>query len=400
VSAAGPLLDAGRITALPGLLAELGADAWLLYDFQDRSPVAHTLLGLGHTTRRGFALFPAEGPPVALCHPVDLPAWAPWPWELRRYTQRYEFEAGLRALLGGARIVAMEVSPGSAIPTLDLVPAGIVGVLEGLGVRVISSGDLVTAFHARWSEHGLDLHRAAARVVRSVAHEALRLAARSARGPAPFAEAELRDWIRARLREEGLTEQEDAIVAVGPSSADPHYEPEGVGAPILADALVLVDLWGAFSGGVPADQTWMGYLGAAPPDDVREVWGAVRDARDGALAFLEERAHARRDVRGYEVDAVARASLRSTGFDDAFVHRLGHSIDTQLHGSGPNLDDFETRDERRLLPGVGFSVEPGVYLPGRFGVRSEVNVFWGESGPEVTPSEIQRDLLLLDGSEP
>ena len=247
---------------------------------------------------------------------------------------------------------------------------------------------------------GLRLGCAAARVVRSVAHEALRRAAWSARGPAPFAEAELRDWIRGRLREEGLTEQEDAIVAVGPSSADPHYEPEGAGAPILADALVLVDLWGAFSEGIPADQTWMGYLGATPPDDVRKVWGAVRDARDGALAFLKERAHARRDVRGYEADAVARASLRSAGFDDAFVHRLGHSIDTQLHGSGPNLDDFETRDERRLLPGVGVSVEPGVYLPGRFGVRSEVNVFWGESGPEVTPPEIQRDLLLLDGSEP
>jgi Xaa-Pro aminopeptidase len=162
--------------------------------------------------------------------------------------------------------------------------------------------------------------------------------------------------------------------------------------------LLLIDLWGAFAGSVAADQTWMGMLGSSIDARTREIWEAVRDARDAALTFLRERATAGAEVRGYEVDDVARGLIEERGFGDRFVHRTGHSIDIELHGSGPNLDNLETKDDRVLVPGVGFSVEPGIYVPGEIGVRAEVNVHWGPDGPEVTPSEVsevQRDIFLL-----
>jgi Xaa-Pro dipeptidase len=190
-------------------------------------------------------------------------------------------------------------------------------------------------------------------------------------------------------------DQTDCIVAVGRTAADPHYMPAGPGEPLARGELVLIDLWGAFQGSVPADQTWMGYLGTEIDSRTREVWEAVRDARDAALDFLRERFEAGEEVRGFEVDRVARDLISRRGYGERFVHRTGHSIDTELHGTGPNLDDLETRDDRLLVSGVGFSVEPGIYVPGEIGVRSEVNVHWGEDGPEVTPSAVQRDVFLL-----
>jgi Xaa-Pro aminopeptidase len=211
----------------------------------------------------------------------------------------------------------------------------------------------------------------------------------------PTTEGALSEWIREEMRSKGLVEQMDCIVAIGPKAADPHYAPEGEGEPITRGSVLLIDLWGAFPRSVAADQTWMGFLGSKLDERTQEVWEAVRDARDAALAFLRERAAAGAEVRGLEVDDVARAVIRERGFGDNFVHRTGHSIDTELHGSGPNLDNLETRDDRALVPGVGFSVEPGIYLADELGVRAEVNVYWGPNGPEVTPSEVQRDIFLL-----
>jgi Xaa-Pro dipeptidase len=202
-----------------------------------------------------------------------------------------------------------------------------------------------------------------------------------------------------RLAAGGVTVDADVHVAVGPGSADPHYAPAGEGAPIEAGKVLLVDLWGRTSAeAVHADQTWMGFLGTRLPDDVAEVWSAVRDARDAAVAFLRRRHGERALVKGFEVDDVARGVIRERGYADYFIHRTGHSIDTRLHGSGPNLDNLESRDDRVLLTGVGFSVEPGVYLPGRFGIRSEINVHWGERGPEVTPRAPQTEMPLLTGA--
>lgn len=376
------------------LLGELDVDAWLLYDFGGQNPLAHRLLGVGKTTRPAFALIPRDGAPVLLRHRIEASPWRGWPWETHAYVGWREMRDELGGLLEGLRVVAMEVSRGGAVPTLDRVPSGVVELVRGTGVEVTSSADLITVFHARWPARGLELHRLAAETVRTTALAAFERAVDAAGKGAPLREAEVMDWIRLRLSDEGITDQVDCIVACGSHTSDPHYQPRDRGASLDSGSLVLIDLWGRHPGGIPADQTWMGFLGERAPDRVREIWSATAEARDAALDLLAERFERRQPVRGWEVDAAARATLARHGLDSYFIHRLGHSIDEDLHGSGPNLDDFETHDERRLLAGVGFSVEPGVYIPGELGVRTEVNVHWGVDGPEVTPREAQTELLL------
>lgn len=376
-------------------LQELDVDGWLLYEFHGINRIAVSLLGLGKTTRRSFVLIPAKGEPIALIHAIEASSWRHWKFERRNYSGWRELEAGLAELVAGKQRVAMEISPGGAVPGLDYVPAGAASVLLGLGLELVSSGDLVSRFHSAWTPKQLADHKTAAEIVAGVARRAFSQAAKAVRAKKPITEGALSEWIREELRAKGLTEQMDCIVAIGPKAADPHYAPEGDGETITRGSVLLIDLWGAFPGSVPADQTWMGFLGSKLDKRTQKVWEAVRDARDAALAFLRERAEAGAEVRGYEVDDVARAVIRERGFGDRFVHRTGHSIDTELHGSGPNLDNLETKDDRSLVTGVGFSVEPGIYLADQLGVRAEVNVYWGPDGPEVTPSEVQRDVFLL-----
>ncbi len=392
-----PLLDPSRLAELRTLLVEEGVDGWLLFDFRDQNPPAHALLGLGKTTRRAFALYPREGDPILLHHAIEASAWRGWQWEKRTYSGWEELERKLDELLRGRGRLAAEISPGSAVPTVDRIPAGVAELIRRSGVELVSSATFISAFHSRWSAEELHLHRKAAGLLPAVARGAFELAARRAHGGDPMGEGELSEWIHAELRTRGISEGIGCSVAGGVNASDPHYHPEGAGAPIGVDTLLLVDLWGAFPGGVAADQTWMGFLGGEPTPRQRQVWEAVRDARNGALTFLRERWDAGNEVRGFEVDDVARGILRERGLDRWFVHRLGHSMDRELHGSGPNLDNLETRDDRRLLEGLGFSVEPGVYIPGELGLRTEVNVYWGPDGPEITGPTPQDELLLFPG---
>ncbi len=391
-----PLLAPHAPAQVAALLEEAGIDGWLLYDFRDQNPLAHALLGLGKTTRRSFVLFRREGEPRLLRHAIEASSWRGWKGEEATYAGWEALEGALASLLEGVERVAMETSPRSAVPTVDRVPGGVLELVRGTGVEVVTSGDLVSHFHSAWSEAGLRSHRTAAEVVKTVALGAFERVARGVRRGAPLREGEVMRWIVGELRSRGLVEHTGCIVAIGPRAADPHYAPEGDGERIEAGVPLLIDLWGAEAGGVAADQTWMAYLGSRPDPRTLEVWEAVRDAREAALALLQSAPAEGRELRGWEVDRVARDLLEARGFGEAFVHRLGHSIDRELHGSGPNLDDLETRDERRILPGTGFSVEPGVYLAGEIGVRSEVNVYWGVDGPEITPAVRQDDLLLLD----
>ena len=395
----GGLLTPSKIDEVPGLLSESRTDGWLLYDFHEQNPLARRLLGPGRTTRQAFALFPRNGKPTLLHHVIESSAWSRWPWESKVYEGWRELGRELGDLLAGMGVVAMEISERGGLPSIDRVPYGVVRLVQALGPRVVSSAELVTALHGRWSEEALLLHRSAAGVVRRTALDAFDRAAAGVAEGRPIREAELMDWIRGKLRSSGLTDQEDCIVAGGARAADPHYEPSEGGELLESGTVVLIDLCGRQPpDGVPADQTWMGFLGSNAPNRVREVWTAVREARDAVLEFLARRAGTRGYVRGFEVDRVARRSLAKRGLDSFFVHRLGHSIDSQLHGAGPNLDDLEIREERALIPGIGFSVEPGVYIPGEMGVRSEVNVYWGTDGPVVTPEKIQERLLLPTGA--
>lgn len=375
-------------------LEELGADGWLLFDFHGLNPVAGRVLAFGGLgSRRLFVLIPREGPPTAVAHKIELQPMEGFPGVIIPYARWEELHAALGPLVKG-KTLAMEVSPGDAVPYLDRIPHGVVQLLEGLGARIVSSDQLVTRFAARWSKPELEDHLAAAEILAEVAKDQLKWAV--TQGGSGLTETALQRRVVADMESRGLKLTSHPIVGFGPNAANPHYEPqEGRDRTLGRDEVVLLDLWGGRGrvDTVFADQTWMGFSGPKVPSKVQRVWEVVRGARDAAVALVEERVREGKPLAGFEVDRAARGVIEAAGFGASFVHRTGHSIDRDLHGSGPHMDDFETHDERRLIPGVGFSVEPGVYLVGEFGVRSEVNMYWGEQGARVTPKTPQRDLI-------
>ncbi len=374
-------------------LAQAGADAWLLYDFHRINPVLGRVLGIGGMgTRRLFVLLPAEGEPVAVAHKIELQPLEGFAGRVVPYARWEELHAALGPLVYG-KTLAMEISPEDAVPYLDRVPYGVVQLITRLGGTVVPSGPLVTTFAARWSPAELADHLAAAEILASVARSTLAQAVTE--GGTGLRETALQSRVIRALEEQGLVLDTLPIVGFGPNAANPHYEPEaGRDAVLEREQVVLLDLWaGRARDTVFADQTWMGFSGTRPPARVAEVWGVVRDARDAAVAAIQNAVRAGRPVLGFEGDRAARAVIERAGYGASFVHRTGHSIDRDLHGSGPHLDDYETHDDRRLVPGVGFSVEPGIYLKGEFGLRSEVNMYWGPQGPVVTPAEPQREMI-------
>lgn len=379
--------------ALRAGLESAGADGWLLFDFHGLNPVAGRVLGLtGMGTRRLFALFPKEGEPVAVAHRIELQAFEKFPGTVLPYSRWEELHEALRSIVAG-RTLAMEISPDDAVPYLDRVPYGVVELLTRLGARIVPSGQLVTTFAARWSAEEAEGHRAHAETLAEIARAALALAVRE--GGTGLTETALQRRVVDAIHARGLVFDHPPIVAFGANAANPHYEPgTGADAQLEPNQVVLLDLWaGRALGTVFADQTWMGFSGEHPPDRVLRVWDTVRAAREAACRHIQERVRVGEPVAGFEGDRAARGVIEAAGFGAYFVHRTGHSIDRDLHGSGPHLDDYETHDERQLVPGVGFSVEPGIYLPGEFGMRSEVNMYWGEAGPVVTPAEPQTALI-------
>ncbi|MDE2762238.1 MAG: M24 family metallopeptidase [Gemmatimonadota bacterium] len=384
------------VAKVQAALRAMGLDGWLIYDFKDRNPIGRSLLGLEWTTRRGFALVPASGRPRLLIHAIEHSSWRHLDWPRESYSSRLQMVEKLRGLLAGRTRVATETSPRGDVPYLDLLPAGIRDVIAGTGVELHSSGDLVSTFYAVWTPDQREEHGRASEVVRTLARDAFARAAGHVSRGETITEGALSTWIRDELARRGTPAQADCIVAIGPRAADPHYDPGEVGEPIRRGDLLLIDLWGALhEGSVPADQTWMGYLGSDLPPRIGELWETLKAARDGVVDSLRTR-HARGEViRGFEADDVARGIITDAGYGEYFIHRTGHSIDRDLHGRGPNLDNLETRDDRVLVPGVGFSVEPGIYIRDDVGMRTEINVFVGPSGPEVTVSEPQQDVFLL-----
>jgi Xaa-Pro aminopeptidase len=392
------MLSPATLPAVQRALTEAGVDGWLIYDFRGTNPIARALLGLdGFVTRRFFVWVPARGVPVALTHNIEQGVWGAWPdeWVRERYSAWWALEELLAKTVRGRR-VAMEYSEGDAVPYLDRIPAGVIEMVRAAGATVVSSGNLVSRFYAVWSEAQLASHRRAAEVVAEVAKDALRFAGEQARAARPAAEHEIQARIMAAFSRAGLGTDHAPNVSVGANAANPHYQPSAEHVQLVTMGnVLLIDLFAQEPDGVYADQTWMAVLGA-PSARVVEIWEAVRDARDAALGLLQERVTTRTPVHGSEVDDAARAVVQARGFGDHFTHRTGHSIDPrELHGSGPNLDNLETRDDRLLIPGVGFSVEPGIYISGFVGVRSEVNVYYGDGELVVTPTEIQRDLMVV-----
>lgn len=375
-----------------------GVDGWLFYDFRGINPVAAELIGIsGFVTRRIFVWVPVTGTPVAVTHAIEQTVWEHWPshWGKVIYSAWTALEQHVATLVKGKRI-AMEYSAGGAVPYLDRIPAGMLEMIRAAGSTVVSSGDMVSAFYARWSDHDLASHRRAAVVVAEVARDALRFAGEQARNGRPAMEHEVQARIASAFTRAGLEFSHAPNVSWGANAANPHYEPSADRpVPVATGHTLLIDLWATEPGGVYADQTWMASLGA-PNARAVAIWEAVRDARDAALALLREKATARTPVRGADIDDAARAIIKSRNFGEYFTHRTGHSIDARdLHGSGPNLDNLETREERLIFHGIGFSVEPGIYIPGEIGMRSEVNCCFQDGELVVTPGEYQREMMVV-----
>jgi Xaa-Pro aminopeptidase len=392
------VLDVNSLAAIQSAIRDAGVDGWLIYDFHGLNPIAVGMLQLhGMTTRRFFVYVPASGTPTALTHNIEQGPWNTWPanWGKERYSSWRELESRVSNLVRGKK-VAMEYSPGDAVPYLDRVPAGVIELVREAGADVVTSADLVSRFYAVWNDEQRASHERAARAVSTIGQEAIRLAGSRADSAAPMTEYALATWIRDRFTAGGLETDHGPIVAIGPNAANPHYEPTAEqSATIKRGDVLLIDLWAKERDGVYADQTWMGSLGQ-PTDRDKAIWLAVRDARDAAISLLEKKISAHQAVSGGEVDDTARAVIVKRGFGEFFVHRTGHSIDPRdLHGSGPHIDNLETREERALIPGVGFSIEPGVYLAGDVGMRSEVNAYVGTDTVLITPRDYQKDLLIV-----
>jgi Xaa-Pro dipeptidase len=390
----GPL----ELRRLQPVVADAGVDGWLLFDFRGRNPIAAAVLGdeiVG--SRRVFVLIPPSGPPTAVVHAVDAELWRGWPaeWTKRVWVTREALAEELGMLVRGRRL-AIDISPQGAIPYLDGVPAGVADWLKSLGATLVPSAELVTRSCSVWTPEDVASHRRAAAAISGIAREGMTRAGAAAVGGRPITEHELAVWIRERFDRAGLERESGPSVSWGPNAARTHYEPTAdESRPIVRGALLLVDLWAKEPGGIYADQTWMAAIGP-PSDRDAELWRVVLTARDAALALIGQRVRAGAPIRGAEADAAAKRVIREAGHLDHTVSRTGHSIDRYgLHGFGPPIDDTETYDDRLLLPGVGFSVEPGVYLPGVAGVRSEVNVVVQDRDILVTPEDYQRELLAV-----
>lgn len=377
-----------------------GVDGWLLYDFQGSDPLARRVLGIApdaHLTRRWFYFVPKKGKPKKLVHRIEPGALEHLPGDRQLYAGWRELEKRVREVLLGARKVAMNYSPGNAIPYVSRVDAGTLEMVRTTGVEVSTAADLVQQFEAVWTGEQLETHIRAAKALRSIVGEAFDFVAKKISGK--LTEFDVQQFIMEGFEKNGLVTDSDLIVAVGPNSGNPHYAPNrNIHQPISKGDFLLIDIWGKEKGqdAVYADITWTGYLGLGNhvPEKYTKIFEIVRDARDAGLRFIQEGMRAKRMIRGAEIDDVVRGHIASKGYGDYFIHRTGHNIGQEVHGNGANIDNFETREERKLLPYTCFSIEPGIYLK-EFGVRSEIDVYLTENDAVVYGRPIQTNVIPI-----
>ncbi len=416
-----------HITAIQQALREAGLDGWLFYDFRGSDPLAVRILKLDparHMTRRWYYLVPAQGTPTKLLHRIEPHSLDDVPGEVRLYLSWQEQHECLRQALAslgrpshkparvwgswtsepipmGAQVpvkIAMQYSPMNAIPYISRVDAGTIELIRSFGVEVVTSADLVQRFEAVWTDAQYASHCHASSALRRIVDEAFGRVRAEVINGATYTEYDLQQDILTRIAARGMQTYFPPIAAVNAHSADPHYSPPAEGsAPIRRGDLVLIDLWakGTAPGSMYGDITWTGYVGETVPARHAEIFAIVASARDAAVAFVRQEVGAGRFPCGGEVDDVCRRVIQNAGYGDRFLHRTGHSIGEEVHGNGANIDNLETRDGRRLLPHTCFSIEPGIYLPGDFGIRSEVDVYITEREAIVTGIPIQTAIVPI-----
>ena len=388
-----------KLSEIQKALVSSELDGWLLFDFHGLNPIATRVAGLGGAhmmTRRWFGLVPSKGEPVWLHSAIEAYVFADLPGKKIAYVGWRQLEEKLGSILQGHRRVAMEYSPGGAIPYVSRVDGGTLEMVRACGVEVVTSADLVQAFEACWSPEALASHRRSARHLDEIVQRTFHEIASSVGSGRSRTEFEIQQFMMELFRTREL-HAEPPIVAVNANAGNPHYEPvQGKSASIQNGDLVLLDLWcrEKADSAVFADITWMGFVGKTVPTRYDDVWKAVSGGRDAAIEYVLGSVKEGKVLRGCDVDDVARAFIRDRGYDRFFIHRTGHNVGREVHGNGAHLDNLETRDERRLIPRTGFTIEPGVYLP-EYGIRSEVNLYIAENGAEVTTSVQDRITPIL-----
>jgi Xaa-Pro aminopeptidase len=373
--------------ALQKTLATEGVDGWLLYDFHGSNPIAVSLAGLTgtHTTRRWYYFIPATGTPKKLVHAIESKTLDGLPGTRTTYAGRLQLEQGVSEMLRGSKVIAMEFSPECSIPYLSRVDGGTIDFIRRLGMRIVSSGDLVGRFEAAWDAAAIATHRTASEKLYRIKDRAFEYAGAKLKAGDPVHEFEVQQMMVQWFKDEGLIADAAPIVGAQENAGNPHYAPTRESSrPIGPNELLLLDLWGKLPvpGAVYADITWTGFAGE-PPAEIATAFGVIVAGRDAAIRKVQSAVAAGEPVHGWEVDRATRDVITKAGFADQFIHRTGHSLGEEVHGNGVHMDDYETHDDRRLVPGTGFTIEPGIYTP-TFGVRTEINMVVGERSAEVT----------------
>lgn len=393
-----------NLSEIQQALKEHNLEGWLLYDFRGRDPLAIKILGLDpakFTSRRWYYFIPREGEPVKLVSMVEQTTLDTLPGKKLRYLAWREMHAQIQAMLGNCKRIAMNYSPLNHIPYTSMVDAGTIELIRSLGYEPVSAADLIQQFEALIDEQGFRSHAEAGEIVLKIKDEAFAEIGRAVRSGRKVTEYDIQQFIMRRFEEEGLTcEGHGPIVGINEHPANPHFEPTPQNSYVFKPGdKILIDLWAKKNqpGAIYYDVTWCGYLGDKPPAKYLEIFNTVRDARKAARQFIVQKFAAGEPCYGWEVDDVCRNVVKKAGYGEYFIHRTGHSIGVNVHGNGVNIDNLETKDERRIVPGVCFSIEPGIYLEGEMAARSEINVFIipGGRGEVAVCGEEQEELILV-----
>ena len=394
-------MDEAHIESLQEALLQDKLDGWLFYSFRGSDPIAENILRLDHakfTTRRWFYFVPAKGTPQKIVHAIETGTLDSLPGNKQIYLPWQQLHEHLRNVLSGVRKIAMQYSPMNAIPYISRVDAGTVELVRSFGIEVVSSADLVQTFEAVWSDEQLETHLYAAKHMREIVDVTAAEVGRRVRGNVPVTELDIQDFILKEFDRRDLTAGHPPIVAINAHSADPHYAPNADdNLPMRKGDFLLVDMWSKrrLPHAVYDDITWTFFIGGAVPEEYQKIFNVVREGRDAAIKAAQQRYPAGEVLYGWQIDDVARQSISKAGYGQYFIHRTGHSIHEEVHGNGANIDNLETQDSRRLMARTCFSIEPGVYLKGTFGVRSEVDMYLSEKEAIVTGQPVQTHVIPI-----
>ena len=399
------LSEAILIESIQQALKEANLDGWLFYSFRGSDPIAANILGMpteGHlATRRWFYFVPQSGEPTRILHSIERDVLDHLPGKKLIYLPWQQLHSHLKNTLTQSNPsprIAMQYSPDAAIPYLSRVDGGTIELIRSFGVEIVSSADLVQRFESAWGDEQLAMHDEAARGLYESVKSAFDEIGRRINSGTPTTEYDIQQYILNCFSDRGMFSKDPPIVAVNANSAMPHYGPTADHhSPIKKGDFVLIDLWAKLErpNAVYADITWTSFVGDKVPEEVTKVFNVVRDARDAATDYVKDAFAAGRTIYGWQVDDVCRDVIQKAGYGEYFIHRTGHNIHTEVHGNGANIDNLETKDSRVLIPRTCFSIEPGIYLEGKFGVRSEIDVYVGERDARVTGGEPQKDVVAI-----